>query len=182
MKRFGTMALLALALSAIAAVAVAQNGGEEPGGPPEPNHAQACADVPKEDGAFGDCVSESASAFGRCVAEAAQTGEGNPTDACADLKPGRPGDGNGGNGDPETLGNGGEPAAHNPTTGLTFPPEQSGREFGQQVAENAQENAPEGGGQENNPTTGQTFPPEQGGQEFGQGVAGTAGGDHGPPG
>ena len=186
MTRYGTIAALTFALSAIAAVALAQPDG---GGPATPNHAQACADTPKPGGDFGDCVSGAASAFGKCVAEAAQSGEGNPTEACADLKPGGgPADGDEvtkAPGDPH--GGGGQSAGRNPTEGLTFPPEQSGRDFGQQVSENARENGPPvgagDGGQsaEHNPTTGQTFPPEQSGGDFGGQVAETARGDHGPP-
>jgi hypothetical protein len=75
------------------------------------NHAKACEEREKRDGAFGRCVSERASAFGRCVADQAGSGAQNPTAACADLKPGNGGgngNGNGANGD-QVSGNAGPP-------------------------------------------------------------------------
>jgi hypothetical protein len=64
-----------------------ENGSED-GGPAEDSHAAACAGESKEDGSFGECVSERASAFGKCVAANANGDSGNPTEACAHLKPG----------------------------------------------------------------------------------------------
>jgi hypothetical protein len=77
-----------------------ENGGSD-------NHAKACEEQEKRSGEFGRCVSERASAFGRCVADQARSGSGNPTAACADLRPGN-GNGNGANGD-EVSGNAGPP-------------------------------------------------------------------------
>jgi len=80
-----------------------ESDDEGNGGPAEDTHPGACQGEPKEDGSFGKCVSERASAFGRCVAEAAKAGNGNPTAACADLKPsngGGNGEANGGEGTP----------------------------------------------------------------------------------
>jgi hypothetical protein len=88
---------------------VAQQGGEDPEaaceelkpegdgsdganqsvdtGPAEGTHAAACKGENKQDGSFGKCVSEKASAFGKCVAANANRASGNPTEACAYLKP-----------------------------------------------------------------------------------------------
>lgn len=70
----------------------------------------------------------------------------------------------------------GQGAANNPTTGLTFPPAQSGREFGAQVSQNARAGSPNSSP---NPTAGVTPPPQQSGQDYGQEVAENAR-KHGP--
>jgi hypothetical protein len=59
----------------------------EDAGPAEGTHAAACKAESKQDGSFGKCVSEKASAFGKCVAANANGASGNPTEACAYLKP-----------------------------------------------------------------------------------------------
>jgi len=64
------------------------DNGSEDGGPAGDTHAAACAGESKEDGSFGECVSERASAFGKCVAANANGDSGNPTEACVHLKPG----------------------------------------------------------------------------------------------
>ena len=64
------------------------DNGSEDGGPAGNTHAAACTGESKEDGSFGECVSERASAFGKCVAANANGDSGNPTEACMDLKPG----------------------------------------------------------------------------------------------
>jgi hypothetical protein len=197
MSRPVLISVLALALAGATTIAFAQVGGNGEATPavqPE-THASECADEVKQGGAFGACVSERASAFGRCVADAAKAGNGSPTQACADLKPGN---GNGANDDGNGAGNGngndngnangdsgnGEGvttvAPSNPTDGVTRPPEQHGRDFGQQVADNARENAG-GDAEARNPTEGVARPPEQAGRDFGQEVADNARGDGGPP-
>jgi len=54
--------------------------------------AQPSFDTPPED---PSTVSDQASAFGKCVSDASEAGAENPTEVCADLKPGANGDGNG---------------------------------------------------------------------------------------
>jgi hypothetical protein len=175
MRRLLIIAAAVLAFGGVT-VAIAQEG--ENGGP-----TADCAEATKAGGDFGKCVSEAASAYGKCVAEAAKEEGGKPTAACEDLKPGKGHNGNGnqnGNGvtDVETSSHNGEHAT-NPTTGLTKPPEQAGRDFGQQVAANAR--GDHGPPENANPTEGLVKPPEQAGRDFGGQVSETKG-DHGPPG
>jgi hypothetical protein len=123
-------------------VAVAQIGSDPDG------HAEACRDAQKPGGEFGRCVSQRASEFGRCVSAASEAGEENPDEgSCAHLKPSDDGrdDRSGSPADENASGNGGEGRqddARNPTRGLTFPPEQDGREFGRQVSERARAGGP----------------------------------------
>jgi hypothetical protein len=179
MRRFTIIAALALVVGTASAVAVAENGN---GGDPaanENNFPAQCADQDKSEGAFGKCVSEKASAFGKCVAEAAKSRSGNPTESCADLKPGRQNGDEDANGEDTGDANDNNASDKNPTTGLTRPPEQSGREFGQQVSENARQLGSGNGAnaQAHNPTIGQTLPPTQSGREFGQQVSENARGN-----
>ncbi len=71
------------------------NGGGE-GERGEDTFAAQCADRDKEDGSFGECVAALASSFGQCVRSNSDAGVANPAAACAELRPGRGGDGNGG--------------------------------------------------------------------------------------
>ena len=66
--------------------------------------AAQCAGENKEDGSFGECVSELASSFGQCVAVNAKNGVENPAAACTAEFPGRgqPG-GDGTTGPPEGV-------------------------------------------------------------------------------
>jgi hypothetical protein len=185
MRKSGLIAAFVMVIAGTA-IAVAQGGAGNGGAVPaaeQADHVAACAEQERNGGIFGRCVSEEASAFGKCVSEAA-TAAGNPTEACAALEPGRRGDGGGVKeieiADAADRG-GDTSAADNPTTGLTKPPEQEGREFGQQVAANAGGN-PGGAGADQNPTTGVAKPPATDGSEFGDQVSDVAaGGAPGPP-
>lgn len=188
MRKAALISALVLAVAGAATIAFAQvnENGQGAAGEPE-THASECAEETKQGGAFGACVSERASAFGRCVADAAKAGDGPPTEGCAELKPDN-GNGPNGNGDGDNDGGNGNgdgasltpAAASNPTDGLTRPPEQHGRDFGQQVAENAREQAGGNAG-DRNPTEGLSRPPEQDGRDFGQQVADNARGNGGGP-